>query len=106
MRGMLRCCDLSLTSKYPSLLHRLHLENNIIRQFFERGDKLIRFYLPLAQILTDKKPLKPYADSQVVQSTENIQLPDIFPFDPLVALWPRNVYNDASNFPIKVRSLP
>ena len=102
MRGMLRCCDLTLSSAYPSLLGRLHLENNIVRQFLERGDKLVRFYVPLAQILTDSKPLEPYANKDVVESTRNIQLPDIAPMHPLVTLWPCHIYNDQSNFPIKV----
>jgi hypothetical protein len=73
-----------------------------VRQFLERGNKLVRFYLPLAQILTDKKPLNPYANKDTVDSTENINLPDIYPMDPLVTLWPVNVYNDESNFPLKV----
>ena len=102
MRGMLRCCDMKLSSKYPSLLQRLHLENNVIRQFLQRGDTLLRFYVPLAQILTDRKPLIPYANNDVVKSTENIQLPDISPMHPLVTLWPKYIYNDRSDFPIKV----
>jgi len=101
-RGMLRCVDSSKSAEHPSLLNRIHLENNEIRQFLERGDKLIRFYLPLAQILTDKKPLKPYANKDSVKSTEDIDLPDIYPMHPLVTLWPTNVYNDQSNFPLKV----
>ena len=104
MRGMLRCCDLSQAAKSPSLVQRMHLENNIVRQFMERGEKLIQFYLPIAQILTDRMPLKPYADMNMVASTESIELPDIYPFDPLVMLWPRHIYNDQSNFPIKVIS--
>jgi len=102
MRGMLRCCDLSQAAKSPSLVQRMHLENNIVRQFMERGEKLIQFYLPIAQILTDRMPLKPYADMNMVASTESIELPDIYPFDPLVMLWPRHIYNDQSNFPIKI----
>ena len=104
MRGMLRCCDLSQAAKSPSLVQRMHLENNIVRQFMERGEKLIQFYLPITQILTDRMPLKPYADMNMVASTESIELPDIYPFDPLVMLWPRHIYNDQSNFPIKVIS--
>jgi len=102
-RGMLRCVDSSKSAEHPSLLNRIHLENNEIRQFLERGDKLIRFYLPLAQILTDAKPLKPYANKDSVKSTEDIDLPDIYPMHPLVTLWPTNVYNDQSNFPLKIR---
>ena len=102
-RGMLRCCDSSKSASHPLLLNRLHLEDNIVRQFLERGQKLIRFYLPLAQILTDTQPLKPYANTDVVKSTENINVPDIFPMDPLAALWPTHKYNNESNFPLKVR---
>ena len=102
MRGMLRHCDMSLSSKYPSVLKRLHLEDNVIRQFLERGDKLVCFYVPLAQMLTDRKPLMPYASNDVVQSTESMPLPDIAPMHPLVTLWPKYIYNDQSGFPIKV----
>ena len=101
-RGMLRCCDSSKSATNPALLNRLHLENNIVRQFLERGEKLVRFYLPLAQILTDTRPLAPYANVDVVKSTVEIDVPDIFPMDPLAALWPTNVYNEQSNFPLKV----
>lgn len=102
MRGMLRCCDLSQLSTCPSLIKRMHLEDNVVRQFVERGDKLVRFYLPLAQIITDTKPLKPYADKELVKSTKNIEIPDIYPMHPLASIWPTHVYNDQPNFPIKV----
>merc|ERR1712150_190799 len=102
IRGMLRCCDSSKSAINPSLLHRLHLEDNIVRQFLERGDKLIRFYLPLAQILTDEQPLKAYADAESVKSTNDINVPDIYPMHPIVTLWPTHVYNNQSNFPLKI----
>ena len=101
-RGMLRCCDSSKAATNPSLLNRLHLEDNIVRQFLEREDKLIRFYLPLPQILTDRKPLKAYANIDSVKSTEEINVPDIYPMHPVVTLWPTHVYNDQPNFPLKV----
>lgn len=103
MRGMLRCCDsLAPPSKSQSVLGRLHLEANMLRVFFERGSKLVRFFVPLAQMITDRKPLPPYASREVVESTRGIQVPDITPFDPLVSLWPTHVYNDEPHFPLKV----
>jgi len=98
-RGLLRICDMMVSS--PDLLNRLHLEETVIRQFLERGDDLLRFYVPLPFVITATKPLPAHADAQAVKKTENIPLPDIFPIEPHASFKLKYVYNDEVNFPLK-----
>jgi len=99
-RGLLRACD-SVAGDRPSLLSRMHLENTQIRQFIERKEDLIRFFVPIQHMVTDSKPLAAYADSNEVQRTQNMTLPNIEPLDPHCTFYKVNVYNDQVNFPIK-----
>ena len=101
IRSLLAICDQSSDSQM-SLLYRLHLENNLLRQFIEKDGRLVRFFLPLAYIVTDTKPLEPFCDPAV---TKDVTLPDISPMNPFVCLWEKNVYNDEQNFPLKVSIL-
>jgi hypothetical protein len=52
--------------------------------------------------VTDTKPLEPYGDAE---ATKSVALPDISPLNPFVCLWPQQVYNSDTNFPIKVSDL-
>jgi len=99
-RGFLRVCDM-MASERPGLLNRIHLEETVTRQFLERGQDLIRFHLPLPQVITDIRALPAYADGQVVKETENIPLPDIFPLEPHAHFNLKYVYNDETVFPLK-----
>lgn len=103
-RGLLRVCDM-MASDSSDLLNRLHLEDIVIRQFLERGDDLLRFCVPLPQVITATKPLPAHADAQAVKKTENIPLPDIFPIEPHASFKLKYVYNDEVNFPLKVRHI-
>ena len=97
---MLRACD-NLASDMPSLLGRMHLEQTVIRQFVERKNDLLRFYVPIQHVITDLKPLPAYADAQKVKDTESIPLPDIYPLEPMSYMFPTHVYNDETNFPVQ-----
>lgn len=101
IRSLLAICDQS-SDRQMSLLYRLHLENNMLRQFIEKDGELVRFYLPLAYIVTDTTPLEPFCDAAV---TNDVTLPDISPMNPFVCLWKKNVYNAEQNFPIKASLL-
>jgi hypothetical protein len=98
LRGIFGICDRSPTNQ-SSLLYRLHLEGNLLRQFIEKDERLVRFFVPVPLIITDTKPLEPYCNSEL---TKDISLPDISPMNPFVCLWPNQVYNPEQNFPIKV----
>ena len=80
------------------------MEKTVIRQFLERKGELLRFYVNTPHVVTDTRALAPYADQQVVKSTENIQLPDISPLEPDISFKVKYVYNDQVNFPLKVRA--
>lgn len=99
-RGFLRICDM-MASERPGLLNRIHLEETVSRQFLERGQDLLRFHLPLHQVITDTRGLPAYADGQAVKGTENIPLPDIFPLEPHAHFQLKYVYNDEIVFPLK-----
>ncbi len=100
LRGLFGVCDINSSSeRAPNLLFRLHLESNLLRQFIEKDNRLLRFFVPLPYVVTDTKPLEPYADAQ---ATLDVALPDISPMNPFVCLWPKQVYNPQQNFPIKV----
>lgn len=100
LRGLFGVCDINSSSdKAPNLLFRLHLESNLLRQFIEKDNRLLRFFVPLPYVVTDTKPLEPYGDAQ---ATLDVALPDISPLNPFVCLWPKQVYNPQQNFPIKV----
>jgi len=99
-RGFMRICDM-MSNDRPSLLGRMHMEKTVIRQFLERKGELLRFYVNTPHVVTDTRALAPYADQQVVKSTENIQLPDISPLEPDISFKVKYVYNDQVNFPLK-----
>ena len=101
IRALLAICDQSSNSQL-SLLNRLHLEDNLLRQFMEKDERLVRFYLPLSYIVTDPMPLEPYCDASI---TKEIPLTDISPMNPFVCIWQKNVYNTEQNFPIKASLL-
>lgn len=98
MRGILGVYDLSSGSNY-SLLQRHHLENTVMRQFIEKDGNLLRFNINVPIVVTDSKPLQPYGDPN---ATKEITIPNLYPMNPLVGLWPKNVYNPESAFPVKV----
>jgi len=99
VRGILGIFDFS-SEINESLIKRHHLENIVMRQFIEKDGQLVRFLLNLPFVVTDSKPLEPFGDPK---STFDIDIPDLSPMNPLVGLWPKNVYNSQSTFPIKVR---
>jgi len=98
IHGLLGVCD-QMPDNQLSLLYRLHLENNLVRQFVEKDGQLVRFSVPISYIVTDTKPLEPLCNSAV---TEDISLPDISPLNAFVGFEQSNVYNPQQNFPIKV----
>lgn len=100
VRGLFRCCDL-LSNKYPHLLHRLHQEESVLRQFLEKDNKLLRIHAPMAYLTTDTKPVTAYADQQTVDSTFEMDLPDLTPLNSLTHFSDDNVYRFENNFPIK-----
>jgi hypothetical protein len=98
MRGILGIYDFS-TSNTQSLLQRHHLENTVMRQFIEKDGNLLRFNVDVPIVVTDLKPLEPYGDPN---ATIEKTIPNLHPMNPLVGLWPKNVYNPHSVFPVKV----
>ena len=98
LRNLLGICDMA-PAKQSSLLYRLHLEGNYLRQLIEKDDHLLRFDIPLPFVITDTRPLEPYGDAE---ATRDVALPDISPINPFVCLWAKQVYNPEQNFPIKV----
>ena len=98
LHGLLGVCD-QLPDHQLSLLNRLHLEDNLLRQLVEKDGQLVRFSVPMSYIVTDTKPLKPLCDAGV---TQDVALPDLSPLNPFVGFQLNHVYNPEQNFPIKV----
>jgi hypothetical protein len=100
IRGIYRCFD-TLSMEFPSLINRMHVEDSMLRQFFEREDQCIRTYSPLAYLVTDENPLQPYADKEAVEATTRQQLPDLAPLNAFSYFFEDHVYRQMNNFPIK-----
>lgn len=90
-----------LAIEYPSLLNRQHFENVLLRQFFERDGHKVRVASPLFYLVTDEKPLQPYAPKEAVDSTTSLELPDLSPLNSLSYLFDNHIYRDMNNFPVK-----
>ena len=66
-RGMFRYCDF-MAGQHPGLLNRAHLENTVIRQFWEHPSApdggLVRLYLDLPFVVTAPKPLPAFSNDK------------------------------------------
>ena len=93
VRGLFRYLDqMSLDQKFESLSSRYHLEEALVRQFYETQGELVRLSLSVPFAVTDSKPLPAFASPEEVERTRGIDLPDMSVMGPLAHLWPRNVY--------------
>ena len=88
-----------LAIDYPALIKRQHVENGLIRQFFDKDGQLVQVESSLDYLITDEKPVKPYANSETVMKTKDIQLPDLKPMNSLSNLFDSNVYRHENSFP-------
>ena len=89
----------SLAGDYPSLLHRSHIENCMIRQFFYKDGHYVRVVNPLHYVIADEKALKP--NTERINMTTGMNLPDIFPESPVARLVEHSVYRNENSFPIR-----
>ena len=88
-----------LAIDYPALIKRQHVENSLIRQFFDKDGQLVQVESSLDYLITDEKPVKPYANSEAVLKTKDIQLPDLNPMNSLSNLFDSHVYRHENSFP-------
>lgn len=96
---MFYACD-NLAVDYPELLGRQHIEDSLLRQFFHKDDQYVQIKSPLAYMVTDKKPLKPYADKETVLQTKGQNLPDLTPLNSLSYFFEDHIYlRDSNAFP-------
>ena len=89
-----------LAVEYPALIKRQHIENGLIRQFFDKDGHNVQVVHPLDYLITDEKPVKPYANSETVSKTKMIPLPDLGPVTSLSQLFDNHVYKDDNSFPL------
>lgn len=99
-RGLLRYCE-GLSPAHPALLERQILEGNQIRQLFRRHGKLVQIYVPIPFLVTDPNPLAPFLTPDQVRDTRDSMLPDLSPLNCFTAIWPKHIYRDQNNFPVK-----
>ncbi|XP_023013475.2 mitochondrial ribosomal protein L37 [Leptinotarsa decemlineata] len=95
-----------ITSKLLNLIestsgHQLTKERYLFEDLFfsfpfERNGMLLQFQLSGDFVLTSSKPLSPISE----ESTENLELPDIYPVDPMITLNNENIYETRSIYPI------
>ena len=88
-----------LAIDYPALLKRQHVENSLIRQFFDKDGQLVQVESPLDYLITDEKPVKPYANSEAVLKTKDMKLPDLNPMNSLSNLFDGHIYKHENSFP-------
>ncbi|TRY73787.1 hypothetical protein TCAL_01941 [Tigriopus californicus] len=99
-RGLIRHCE-GLAPAYPNLLDRQVLERNSIRQLYRRHGKLVQIYVSIPFMVTDPQPLPPFLTPDQVQDTRDSNLPDLHPMNCFAAIWPKHIYRDQNNFPVK-----
>ena len=58
-----------LAVEYPALMKRQHVENCLMRQFFEKDGHNVQVQHPSEYLITDEKPVRPYASSEIVTNT-------------------------------------
>ncbi len=96
IRNFLRRCRLLDASREVDDFN--HMEHTLIRQFFERHGKLVRIFLPIQNLLTASKPIKPFdVDSEHIK---DLRAPDLAPMNSLIKMDPINVYRQVNNFPV------
>jgi len=88
-----------LAIDYPALIKRQHVENSLIRQFFDKDGQLVQVESSLDYLITDEKPVKPYANSETVLKTKDMNLPDLKPMNSLSNLFDSHVYRHENSFP-------
>jgi len=98
-RGLFHSLDM-LCDQHEGLIERYHMEDAQLRQFFLRGDDLIRLYSPLNYIVTQPEPPPPAAGPEEVAATEEERVADVSPLYPWSRFRPDNVYRLENNFPI------
>ena len=81
-RGLLLHCDYLVSAGHPELTSRNQIKDCVIRQYFEKDGRLVRFVLDFPFVVTDSAPLwPPFASPSEVEATREIPLPDLFPLD-------------------------
>ena len=93
-----------LATDYPALMKRQHIENGLIRQFFTKDDHYVQVESPLDYLITDEKPVEPYAKPDTVLKTKDMPLPDLNPLNSLSYLFDSHIYKDVNSFPIEANS--
>ena len=64
-----------------------------------KDGQLVQVESPLDYLITDEKPVKPYANSETVLKTKDMKLPDLKPMNSLSNLFDSHVYKHENSFP-------
>ncbi|CAH1956578.1 unnamed protein product [Acanthoscelides obtectus] len=87
-----------LESKNPDLSKDRYLYRDLWFSLpFQRNSDQIQLTLTADAVLASAKPLSPVS----LEPTENLELPNIFPFEPTVTLNKENIYKLQNIYPIK-----
>jgi len=89
-----------LAVEYPALMKRQHIENSLMRQLFEKDGHNVQVQHPLEYLITDEKPVRPYANSETITNTKMIPLPDLGPVTSLSQLFDTHIYKKDNSFPL------
>lgn len=79
--------------------HRV-VQDEIVCVPFEKDGDLIQLELTVNFLLNSVKPLPAYASHEVVQTTQDIELPNLYPVKHTVTLEKENIYEIRDIFPI------
>ncbi|XP_071453933.1 large ribosomal subunit protein mL37 [Hetaerina americana] len=103
-RNRLMCFNLinlcQIASRMKNMTSRFMLENETVSVPLEKNGSLIQLECRADLMLLTQGPLAPHAGADVVRSTVDIPLPDLYPLDPTVSLLKENIYNLQDSFPI------
>lgn len=100
VRGMMYTFD-RLAVDVRDLLKRQHIEQALLRQYFNKDGFLVQINCQVPYMVTDETSLKPYAIVEDVEKTKSISLPDIKPLTSLSYFFDSNTYNDTDSFAIR-----
>lgn len=90
-----------LATDYPALMKRQHIEKSLIRQYFTKDDHYVQVEGTLDYLVTDEKPVEPYAKPDTVLKTKDMPLPDLNPLNSLSYLFDSHIYKDVNSFPVE-----